>query len=296
MPTISVLMPVYNTERYIKEAVESILAQTFADFEFIIIDDGSTDQSLEILKQCAAKDARIRLISRENRGILRTRNEAIAMANGEFIAVMDSDDISMPERFAIQVDYLQQHPDCLAVGCMAYSIDSSGSSLSQWILSTDHRAIDDAHLRGDQKIIHSAVMIQRNALVAMNGYRVETCEDLDLFLRIAEIGRLANMPELLHKVRRHVSSTIHTKQEQLNRDRDFVVRDAWQRRGLEGGLKPTMLEDSIASVADWYRSWAWTALKWGNVATARKHAFAALRKDPLAIASWRVVYCALRGR
>jgi len=98
-------MPVYNTERYVAEAVERILAQTFGDFEFIIIDDGSTDGSRAILERYTKKDDRIRLISRSNNGIVGARNEALEMARGELIAVMDSDDVALPERLEVQLAY-----------------------------------------------------------------------------------------------------------------------------------------------------------------------------------------------
>src|ERR1700726_1508117 len=115
-PTISVLMPVYNAERYVAEAVESILSQTFADFEFIIIDDGSKDRSLAILEEYAARDPRIRLVSRPNTGIVKALNQGLALASGELVARMDADDIAMPERLAKQRDYLADHPECVMVG------------------------------------------------------------------------------------------------------------------------------------------------------------------------------------
>ena len=98
-PTVSVVMTVYNTERYVGEAVDSVLAQTFPDFEFIIVDDGSTDRSASILRDRAARDRRIRLVSRPNTGIVRAANEGIELAAGRYIARMDSDDVSLPPPF-----------------------------------------------------------------------------------------------------------------------------------------------------------------------------------------------------
>src|SRR5215203_6071210 len=106
-PTVSVVVPVYNTERYIAETINSILKQTFTDFELIVIDDGSTDGSPEILRELAAKDSRIRLTIRENRGIVRTRNELLEQCRGRYMAVNDSDDLSMPDRLAKQVAYME---------------------------------------------------------------------------------------------------------------------------------------------------------------------------------------------
>lgn len=116
-PAVSVMMLVYNTRRYVEAAVRSILDQTWTDFELILIDDGSNDGSEEILRRLAAEDARIRLVSRENRGIVASRNEAVGLARGRFIAVMDSDDLSRPDRLARQVEYLDANPDCVLVCC-----------------------------------------------------------------------------------------------------------------------------------------------------------------------------------
>ena len=128
-PTISVLMPVYNAERYVAKAVESILAQTCADFEFVIIDDGSTDGSHALLKQYAERDHRIRLISRANTGHVIALNQMLEIASGRYIARIDADDIALPDRFARQVGYLESHGDCVAVGSYVWLIDAAGRSL-----------------------------------------------------------------------------------------------------------------------------------------------------------------------
>jgi glycosyltransferase involved in cell wall biosynthesis len=113
-PLVSVVMPVFNGEKYLREAIDSILNQTFADFEFIIINDGSTDDTLKIIK--GYKDPRIVLISRKNKGLVASLNEGIEKARGKYIARMDADDISLPERFEKQVEYLEGHPDCILLG------------------------------------------------------------------------------------------------------------------------------------------------------------------------------------
>src|SRR5213082_3006291 len=128
-PVVSVLMPVYNAQRYLPAAVESILGQTFRDFEFIIIDDGSTDRSGEILRKFAAEDPRIKLISRPNTGYVVALNEALSCASGEFVARMDADDISLPTRFERQVAYLREHTDCVLVGTNVITMDSDGAMI-----------------------------------------------------------------------------------------------------------------------------------------------------------------------
>src|SRR3954471_22997773 len=116
MSAISVILACYNTERYIASAVRSILAQTFRDFELILIDDGSTDNSPQICKQIAGEDSRIKLISRPNKGLTKTLNEGLSLATSPLIARMDADDISFPDRFQKQVDYLHAHHECVCVG------------------------------------------------------------------------------------------------------------------------------------------------------------------------------------
>ena len=147
-PLISVCMAVYNAERYVAEAVESILNQTFGDFEFLILDDGSTDGSLDILRRYAERDPRIRLTSRPNQGLVASLNELVDQARGEFIARMDADDVSLPERFQREVDYLRDHPECVLVGSRVRLIDPDGDPLCDWCTMQEHEAIDAFYLRG----------------------------------------------------------------------------------------------------------------------------------------------------
>src|SRR5688500_8163527 len=126
-PAVSVVVPVYNTERYVADTIDSILEQTFTDFELIVIDDGSTDRSPEILRELAAKASRIRLTVRENRGIVRTRNELLAQCRGRYMAVNDSDDRSMPQRHEKQVAYLESHPQCVLLGSRVMLMDPFSS-------------------------------------------------------------------------------------------------------------------------------------------------------------------------
>ena len=196
-PAISVLMPVYNAELYVAEAVESVLAQTFTDFELITIDDGSTDRSSRILEGYAGLDSRIRLVSRPNTGIVGALNEGASMARGEIIARMDADDVSLPERFAKQFEYLLAHPDCDAAGSRVLLIDPEGAPICEINEERSHEEIDRAHMsRRTGAITHPAAMMRSEALHAVGGYRQEClwAEDFDLFLRMAEIGRLANLP------------------------------------------------------------------------------------------------------
>jgi GT2 family glycosyltransferase len=290
-------MPVYNAERYVTEAVESILAQTLSDFELLIVNDGSTDGTAGILRRYAARERRISLLEHAvNAGFLNSLNELLASAQGEFIARMDGDDAVLTNYLARPIDHFRQHPECVAVGCWVQVIDPDGEPIWTVKRPVAHEEIDRAHIRGETLI--TGLMARRFALVAEGGYRpgTETCEDLDLYLRLAERGRLANIPEALYKYRMQFNSISHSRQAEQARVLESVLRDARRRRRLDHDAAPQSQAPPIASAAETHRRWAWHALGAGNVATARKHARATLRKAPLAVESWRVLYCSLRGR
>lgn len=298
-PLVSVLMPVYNAERYVAEAVESILAQTFADFEFLIIDDGSTDGSLPILEQYARQDGRIRLVSRANTGYLAALNEMLGMARGELIARMDADDIAMPERLERQASYLRANPSCLLVGGRGLVVDPDGDPLCHWNSEQTHEEIDALHMTGDRGsvICHPTAMMRREAVLAVGKYREPfyTAEDLDLFLRLAERGRVANLPQVLLKYRMHPTSVCHTRKRSQQEAIRAAIADARVRRGFPINTSPTDELGPPAGPPQHRLKWAWWALTAGNVLTARKHAMACLVESPLSIDSWRLLYCALRG-
>jgi glycosyltransferase involved in cell wall biosynthesis len=234
MPSVSVLMPVYNAEPYLAEAVESILGQTFADFEFLIVNDGSTDRSRTILERYAARDGRIRLSSRPNTGHTVALNELLDLASGELLARMDADDVALPQRLARQVDYLREHRDVVCVGTAVHFIDEAGRFLRNGHPAMDHEAIQRRALAGDCPLNHPSIMMRRAAVLAVGGYRPEfqPAEDLDLWLRLGEVGRLTNLPEVLMKYRQHERS-FSEKHQRLQLERSAAaVLAACQRRGI----------------------------------------------------------------
>lgn len=297
-PSLSVLMPVYNNARHLRQAVESILQQTYTDFEFIIINDGSSDNSQAILEEFAAKDARIRLVSRPNTGYCRALNEALGYARGAFIGRMDADDIAMPDRFERQVAYLRAHPECVAVGGRVLLMDDAGVPLCGMCQEQTHEAIDAAHMAGrGGTIAHPAMTARRSAMEAIGGYDVsyDFAEDLDFFLRMAEYGRVANLDCVVLRYRQHLASIGYTKSEIQQRSALAVLKAAYKRRGLE--LPPEVESRTVeaSSAAQVHRKWAWWALDAGNVRGARKHALLALLREPFSADSWRALLCALRG-
>jgi len=297
-PAISVIMPVYNGARYVAQAIDSILAQSFGNFEFHIVDDGSTDRSLKILRAYEKRDNRIKIISRPNTGIVGALNDALAAAQGEFIARMDADDIAMPQRFQTQLDYLRAHPDILALGSRVIGIDPCGLELFRSEHQLDHEKIDAELLNGvGWAIVHPSVMMRRDAVQAVGGYRKEFqwVEDLDLFLRLSERGRLANLEQFLLNYRQHTESVNRTRAARQAELADALVRQTYLRRGktLPAGWKFVPKPKPLKDVQ--LRTWAWRAMKAGNIPAARKHAVELWKTAPLSVESWRTLLCAMRG-
>jgi glycosyltransferase involved in cell wall biosynthesis len=298
-PPVSVVMPVYNSEPYIAGAVESILAQTFGDYEFIILDDGSTDRSLAVIQEIARRDSRIRVISRPNTGQTRAMNELISEARGEFVVRMDSDDYSFPDRIEQQLAFLRAHPDVVAVGGEVIWMDRDGDLIRSFCVGHTHEQIDAAQLSGvASAVAQPASMIRRQVLLDIGGYRneLEPAEDFDVFLRLAEHGKLANLDRVVLRYRIHPDSSGGRQREAQNRMKHQALRDAHDRRGLVYRPVDLPLAEAGPKPGDSERLWAWWALQAGNVATARKLAWASLRQAPLLADSWVAMACAIRGR
>ncbi len=262
MPALSVILAVHNTERYVASAVKSILAQTFRDFELILIDDGSTDRSAAICKALAASDARIRLISQANKGLTKSLNEGIALATAPLIARMDADDLSLTDRFEKQVAYLNAHPECICLGSRVTLIDEYDSPIRESDHKLTHEEIDAELLKGiGWAIVHPAAMMRADALRAVGGYdeSYRTAQDLDLFLRLAEHGKLANLPESLVQYRQHLESVNFAKAQQQAKLKERIVLAACKRRGLPPPDFSTLVHARNLRCAEQRRRWAWVA-------------------------------------
>ncbi len=297
-PRVSVLMPVYNAQRYLARAVESVLAQTFRNFECLVIDDGSTDESGAMLARYAARDTRMRVTTRANTGYAVALNEMLGSAAAPLLARMDADDVALPERFARQVAFLDEHRECVAVGSRVLLIDEDGAPIREMASSTTHERIDAEHMRGEGgAMIHPAAMIRAAAMRRVGGYRTERspAEDLDLFLRLAEIGELANLPERLLEYRIHLGSVGHVKRGAQVRAARASVEDAHRRRGLGAPTAAASVDNGVIDRAGEHCKWAWWSLAGGHPATARKHALRAVGRAPLRPACWKALACAIRG-
>lgn len=198
IPKISVVMPVYNAQKYLREAIESILNQTFRDFEFIIVNDGSSDASGQIIK--TYEDSRIILISQTNAGIVRALNTGIYTAKAECIARMDADDISMPNRLELQYDFLQNHPECVAVGSNAAVIDQNGNYVYTSCQPLNCQAINQAV--PTTPFFHSSTMYKKESFQRVGGYAdFHSMEDVVFFNKLTKLGSLKNLPDVLIKYR-----------------------------------------------------------------------------------------------
>ncbi len=211
---------------------------------------------------------------------------------------MDADDISMPQRFDKQTAYLRSHPDCVLVGSRILTIDPFGSPLYEPNHKLSHEEIELQLLSGvGWAIVHPAAMMVREHVMALEGYRVqmEPSEDLDLFLRLAERGQIANLSDVLLRYRQHIKSVNHTRFDEQNRATLTIVTEAYKRRGVTLPPNWKLPERGILPMKKEIDMWAWVALKNGNISAARKHAVALMRMAPFSLSSWRLMYCALRG-
>ena len=198
-PRISVAMSVYNNAPYLAHAIESILAQTLGDFEFLIVNDGSTDESGEIIDRFAASDSRIRPIHQANAGLIVSLNRMIDEARAPLIARMDGDDVALPERFVRQLAFLDANPDIgvLGTGCTCIDEDGRPSVYKFDNVTTPEDVLED--LKNGPPICHPSVLMRRDAVRAVGGYHhaYKHCEDYDLWLRMSEHVRMANLPDRL---------------------------------------------------------------------------------------------------
>lgn len=203
MTLVTVLMSVYNDEAYLAEAIESILNQTYKDFEFLIFDDASTDNSFRILEYYAKKDRRIKLITNKiNRGLGYNLNRGVEIAESPWIARMDADDLANPNRLQLQLNYVQAHPDTSIVGGCAVDIDRRGNIVSQRKVPTQHKQIKE--LIWTNPFIHGTVLFKRDAILAVGSYSPSLAkrQDYELWFRCAQAGlKFANLPQPLIRYR-----------------------------------------------------------------------------------------------
>lgn len=197
--TIAVILAVYNEEVHVEEAVASIQAQTIGDWEMLVIDDGSTDRTNEILCRLAANDERIRVLTNsQNQGLAASLNRGIWASSSKYIARMDADDLSYPTRFEKQLQYLRDHPDVAVVGTGARIIDFSGSPKGQWIPPAEHQRLVK-RMPKVSPFFHSTVMGRRDFFETMGGYNdaFRKRQDYELWARAHRAFLFGNVAEVL---------------------------------------------------------------------------------------------------
>ena len=200
---VTVVMPVFNAAEYLPDALDSLLAQTFQDFEIIAVDDGSADGSGDILERYAARDPRVRVLHQQNVGSGAARNNALTVAGGRYIAQHDADDISAPGRLERQAAFLDEHPDVCAVYCRTVMADERLNPLYTILTPEDDAVIRRALPHGN--ILSGNYMMRRETLDEVGGYRpaFTYSQDYDLNLRVTEAGKVHCLPEGLYIVRKH---------------------------------------------------------------------------------------------
>jgi len=275
-PLVSVILPVYNGETYLREALESLTAQSHSNVEIIVVDDGSTDATSDILDECQKQDTRIVVVRTENRGLVPALNSAISQASGIYIARMDADDICEPHRIAGQADHLDRHPACVAVGSNVLRIDDNGDALAKQPPDRTGTQLPDRSQGftrfppAPPTLVHPSAMIRASALQQVGGYRPmfkKGAEDRDLWWRLSELGKIECLPERLLRYRVHQSNRSHVLREGALADalvgdlsaicrfhdlqHDSILSDYEKRRDL-----PSTIERYSELLGNRYPAWA----------------------------------------
>lgn len=298
-PRVSVIMPVYNVEKYAQEAIESILGQTYGDFELIIVNDGSVDGTAELIEAVSKADSRIRVLHQDNRGVSRSFNRGLELASGEYIARMDGDDVSFPDRLGLQVAHLDANTECVAVSGGVLIVDEEGDPVSISQPVARHAAIVDRLLgkvRGTEGTIfvNPCAMARGSIIREIGGCRAEyePTDDRDLWLRMSERGQLFNLQSVLLKYRINERGISRARTLEQRRQSIRAVVDAYKRRGEDA---PSTLEYpsvdtdvSIGTAARHLRTGKWAAANgyWG---TAWKHFRRSWRKEPMNLDVYRAI-------
>lgn len=254
-PVVSVVMSVYNGLPYLQEAVESILRQTFTDLEFVIIDDDSIDETWNVLSAYGYEDKRVVLLRNDmNLGYTRSLNRGIRHSRGRYIARQDADDISRPRRLALQVDFMETHPDVGLVGTLPRFINEQGAfiEVENYPLVVDNDRIKK-QLLDSNCFRHGSVMIRRKWIEMVGTYDpdLEPSEDYDLWLRLSEVTELANIPEPLYLYREHSDSESSRRQAvQVHNKAVALERALYRRFGSESPhhLKRVVARDYLMAV------------------------------------------------
>lgn len=254
-PAISIIMPVRDGAEWLAEAVASIRAQDFDDFEFLIVDDGSDDGTAAMLSAFAAHDRRVRLLQQAPQGIVAALNTAIAAARAPYLARLDADDRARPDRLGKQFAFMEAHPEIGLLGTSAEVIDAAGNVAGGFAPPTDHARLARL-LSRTNPFVHSSVMMRTALVRRLGGYRAafRAAEDYDLWLRMAEAGGIANLADALTQYRRHDANLSRRDAVRQSFSVRLGQRSAAGRRS--GAGDPA---DALAAPPDWWATEAETS-------------------------------------
>lgn len=284
-PKISVIMSVYNGEKYLREAIESILNQTIPDFEFIIVNDASTDSSPKIMQSYG--DARIKIINNEkNIGLTRSLNSAIAQAQGKFIARQDADDISLPNRLEEQLRYFEQHPEVALLGTSIDLIDDEGKITGKRVISAD----PSKNFFRSSWFAHGSVMFKSKIVRELGGYNelFRYSQDYELWLRIAKHYPVRGLAQELYQLRLHGESIQFQKREEAALYHLLALR--LNRSDMDEASLKAIKDNGIKSLYPWlnknekvffHKSMAHIQMQSNNVGMARGEYLKVLKLSPL---------------
>lgn len=245
-PVVSVLLSCYNGARWLDEAIDSVLGQSFGDFEFIIVDDGSTDNSLEIIQRFAEQDTRIVVIAKRNTGLAASLNEGIQHACGEWIARLDADDICEPTRLEMQLAKARENPSLVFIGSGHFEIDENGGAKKIFRYPNRHELLVRNLTTARKFPAHSSAFYRTDVVRSIGGYRalIRRSEDSDLWLRLSEVGQLTAINEPLVRIRKHsnqISQDESGRRQQI--DSRIAIISYWIRR--HGFSDPVAADDEV---------------------------------------------------
>jgi hypothetical protein len=282
-PRVAVLMSVYNGAAHLREAVDSILAQSYENFELIVVDDGSTDDTPAILG--GYRDPRLRVLRQTNAGLTAALNSAFATTDCELIARQDADDVSAPGRLAAEVAFLDEHPEVGVVGCWAEVIDAQGERLGE------RRPLClDADIAGvmprENQFIHGSIMVRGDLLRSAGGYReaFRYAQDYDLLLRLLDGTRMANIGEILYRYR-YGGGQLSVTQWSLQKAYGELARRLHAQRAAEGSddlergvaVEELLVVEAHRRPLSPHMQTLYLALRGGNASRVRRESLALLR-------------------
>lgn len=226
-PLISIIVPTHNRADLLPEALRSVLAQTFSDWELIVMDDASTDGTAAVMADFTSRDGRIRYVRNEkNLGIAKNRNEGLAQAKGRLIAMLDSDDVWLDHwKLEKQAKFLEANPDHVIVGSFACILDVDGKSRGSFEFEESDARIREHMLRRNQ-FVQSSLLYRKRPAMQVGGYDASyvVCDDYDLWLKMGAEGKLAVLPEYMTGYREHAGGITKTKRVLAAREHLSIIR------------------------------------------------------------------------